>query len=209
MKRAALVITGAIAAVALFGGGYAVGTNGGPTHTAALSAGSRVGLGSQGGTGAQGGATAGGRAAGTAPISGKVIAVSADSITIELVGRTGANGSTPPPSVIVLVGTGTRVIEATTQDGKLAKLKTGDQITAVGSTDPTTGVMSAQAVVLGAADAIRQLFASGNTRNADPRPVTSGTGPVEPAGGGAGNAGDGGHGPPGFFGVPGFGAGGH
>lgn len=201
VKRGTLMIAGAVVAVAVFGGGYAIGANYGPKQEPAVTAASGNSVGAQRGSGAQGSAASGGRGASSGPVSGKVIAVNADSITIQLVARGGANGSPAPGSAIVLVGSGTRVVQTATQDSKLTELKAGDQITVVGSTDPATGVVSAQAVLVGAADLLGQLFVAERTRTADvpQRPgATPGTTQVDPAA-------DGGHGAPGFLGIPGFG----
>ena len=159
MKRTTVLIAGAVAAVALFGGGYAVGAQS-PARAKAATAGNPSCVALQRGSGQS--SAVPGAAIGAALLSGKVIAVNPDSITIESVART-ADGSPAPVSTIALVGSVTRVVKITTQDTKVSELKAGDQVSVVGTTDPTTGTVSAQAVIVGGTN-VTQLFAGGVTQ---------------------------------------------
>ena len=150
--RTTQVLIGAVAAIALFGGGFAVGrtlapaastdtaTNTAAGGTAAQQALRRAALGGQG------------VLAGAAPTVGRILSVNEGSITIEVrqPAAAGAAGASPAvTSTIALVGADTRVLRTVEQEIKLADLKAGDQVTIVGTTDAATGTVSANAVLVG------------------------------------------------------------
>ena len=164
MNRTTLTVAGAILALALFGGGYTLGVSSAKPTPATPAA---------SGTPAAGGAGQGANrgqpgAAGFAPpVNGRIISVNADSITIAVNAPRGqgapgqASASPVTTSSIALVGATTRVVRTTETDVKLSDLKAGDQVTVVGSTDPATGTISAQAVVIGGTNILGQLFGGG------------------------------------------------
>lgn len=161
--RTTQILIGAVAALALFGGGFAVGrtlapapasdttaTNNAAGGTAAQQAARRAALG--GGQGALAGA-------GQATV-GRILSVNEGSITVEVrqPAVAGAAGATPAlTSTIALVGADTRLLRTVEQEIKLADLKAGDQVTIVGTADATTGTVSANAVLVGGG-ALQQVF---------------------------------------------------
>ena len=158
--RTTQVLIGAIAAIALFAGGFAVGRTLTPAPaTDAVAANTPAGAAAsaQAARRAAGGAAGGqGALAGQATI-GRVISVNDGSITIE-VRQPGAAGAAPATtSAIALVGADTRVLRTVEQEIKLADLKAGDQVTVVGTTDATTGTVSASAVLVGG-NALQQVL---------------------------------------------------
>jgi hypothetical protein len=161
MTRQTQIIVGVVAALVLFGGGFAVGMTIGrgsePAKEATASpSGAAAGRGGfVGGAGGAGRAGAGG-AAGQQILAGRVISVNDGSVTVEV--RTGgAQGASPTvTSQIVLVGTSTRIVKTTETDIKASDLKANDQIQIVGTTD-ATGNVAATAIIVGG-NALNQLF---------------------------------------------------
>lgn len=162
--RTTQLLIGAVAAIALFGGGFAVGrtlapaapetvvtTGSAPGGNAAAQAARRAA--GQGATG-QNPLGAGGQ--GTA---GRVISVNDGSITIEVraPGPAGASPGTAPTSTIALIGAETRLLKTVEQEIKLADIKAGDQVTVIGTSDAATGTVNANAVLVGGG-ALQQLF---------------------------------------------------
>lgn len=171
-SRPIQIVAGVVVALVLFGAGFFAGTSrsqaatpAGPTASAAAAAGGR---------GAFGGGAAGGAGALTRNVvNGQIIAVNADSITIQVraAGQQGASPTTT--SQLILVGPTTRVVKATETDVKLSDLKAGDQITIAGTPDATTGSVSAQAIVLGGNNVLADLLGgggAGGVRRASPSP---------------------------------------
>jgi hypothetical protein len=166
MKTPQIVI-GAVAALALAGGGFAAGmtyekgqsaasTNATTTQTT-----TGRGVGGAGGRGAFGGS---GAAGALQPVVGRVLAVNDGSITVAAVergqGQNAQAGASPATqSQIVLVGANTRIVRTTETDVKLADIKPNDQVTVVGTTD-STGMVSAAAIVVGQTNIFGQLFGS-------------------------------------------------
>lgn len=159
--RTTQVLIGAIAAIALFGGGFAVGRTLAPAPTtdqatntaaggnAAAQAARRAAGGAAGGQGALAGQ-------GQATV-GRVLSVNDGSITVE-VRQAGAAGASPAvSSAIALIGADTRLLRTVEQEIKLTDLKVGDQVTIVGTTDAATGTVSANAVLVGGG-ALQQVF---------------------------------------------------
>ena len=175
--RTTQILIGAIAALALFGGGLAVGrvlapapvdttaTTNAAGGTAAQQAQRRAALGAQGVLGGAGQATV-----------GRILSVNDGSITVEVRQPAGAAGASPAvTSTIALVGADTRVLRTVEQEIKLADLKAGDQVTIVGTTDATTGTVSANAVLVGGG-ALQQVLgtrpgAGGRPPGASPSPT--------------------------------------
>ena len=152
--RPVQLVVGVIVALALFGGGYAFGAGRAPAATTAAGSAAPSGRVFQGGAG---GAGAGGAAA-RGVSNGQIIAVNTDSITIQV--RTGGqNGASPTvTTLLVLVGTGTRVVKTAETDVKLSDLKVGDQVTVAGTPDATSGTVSAQAIVLGGTNILGDIL---------------------------------------------------
>lgn len=182
MKTPQIVI-GAVAALALAGGGFAAGMTFEKSQApAANTAGATGTTGARGASGARGGFGAGGTGAvgGQQPVTGRIIAVNDGSITIAAVDRSqvGQNGqasaSPATTSEIVLVGTSTRIVKTTEADVKLTDLKVNDQVTVVGTTD-STGMVSANAIVVGATNILGQLFGSPTGFGGGTRPSPSPT----------------------------------
>ncbi|HEV2251303.1 MAG TPA: hypothetical protein VGT60_12445 [Candidatus Limnocylindria bacterium] len=151
-RRPVQVIVGVIVALALFGGGFAVGSTRAPAATAT------------GATGAGGPAAfrvrgaAGGAAAARGFANGQILAVNTDSITIA-VRADGQNGASPTTSTqLVLVGTGTRVVKTVETDVKLTDLKVGDTVTVAGTPDTASGTISAQTIVIGGANILGDIL---------------------------------------------------
>jgi hypothetical protein len=168
MSRQMQIIVGVVAALVLFGGGYAVGmTIGRGSEAAKEAAASPSASGGRGqfvtGTGGAGAAGAGragaGGAAGQQIVAGRVLSVNDGSITVEV--RTGGGQGASPTvtSQIVLVGTSTRIVKTTETDIKASDLKANDQIQIVGTTD-ATGNVAATAIIVGG-NALQQLFGGG------------------------------------------------
>ena len=164
MNRGTLVVAGAVAALALFAGGYALGAGSFQPKPVAAT-GTPPASGAAGGPGA-GGAARGAGGGFNAPVNGRVISVNADSITIavsapRVAGAAGQpSGSPALTSSIALVGSGTRVVRIAESDSKLADLRPNDQVTIVGTTDASTGTISAQTIVVGG-NVLGGLFGGG------------------------------------------------
>lgn len=159
--RTAQILIGAVAAIALFAGGYAVGRTLAPAPaTDAVGTNAAAGganASAQAARRAAGGAAGGQGAFAGQTTAGRVISVNDGSITIE-VRQPGAAGAAPATtSAIALVGADTRVLRTVEQEIKLADLKAGDQVTVVGTTDATTGTVSASAVLVGG-NALQQVL---------------------------------------------------
>jgi hypothetical protein len=168
--RTPQVVIGAVAALALAGGGFAAGM----TFDKAQATSATNSTGTAGATGARG-ATAGrgafgggggtGALAGQQPVTGRILAVNDGSITVAAVergpGGQNAQASASPATTtqIVLVGTNTRIVKTTETDVKLGDLKVNDQVTVVGTTD-ASGMVSATAIVVGSTNILGQLFGS-------------------------------------------------
>jgi collagen type I alpha len=165
MKTPQIVI-GAVAALALAGGGFAAGMTFDKAQTSSTNTTGATGAtGARGGTGGRGGLGGGtGAVAGQQPVTGRIIAVNDGSITVAAVDR-GQNAQASPAntSELVLVGTSTRIVKTTETDVKLGDLKVNDQVTVVGTTD-STGMVSATTIVVGATNALGQLFGGGGAR---------------------------------------------
>ena len=190
MTRSTQIIIGVVAALVLFGGGYAAGMTIGrggatdPAKEAAASPSGAAGRFGAGGAGAAGGAGRAGAGGATSQqiVAGRVLSVNDGSITVEV--RTGGGQGASPAvtSQIVLVGTSTRIVRSTETDIKASDLKANDQIQIVGTTD-ATGNVAATAIVVGG-NALQQLFGGGAG--------FGGPGGGGPGGGGAGASGAGG-----------------
>ena len=154
------IVIGAIAAIALFGGGFAVGRTLAPapaTEATAANTATGANAAAQAARRAAGGATGPGALAQGQATVGRVLSVNEGSITVE-VRAPGAAGASPAvSSTIALVGTDTRLLRTVEQEIKLADLKAGDQVTIVGTTDAATGTVSANAVLVGGG-ALQQVF---------------------------------------------------
>lgn len=152
------IIAIAAAALVLGGGGFVAGMTVGPTLTRSESAasaspsaqGQRQQIAGQRGAG-QGAAGAIGQ-----QVSGRVISVQDGSITIE----TRQPGTDTTRSTIALVGASARVVKATETEIKLSDIKAGDQVLIAGTTDQSTGTVSATTVVVGI-NALQQLIGGG------------------------------------------------
>ena len=153
-RRPVQIIVGVVVALALFGGGYAVGSSRAPAAPAAVAT-----------TGASGAPTvrggAGGNAGGAAArgiTNGQILAVNSDSITISI--RSGGAGGASPTTTtqLVLVGSGTRVVRTVETDVKLTDLKVGDTVTVAGTPDTASGTISAQAIVIGGANILGDIL---------------------------------------------------
>ena len=179
MKTPQIVI-GAVAALALAGGGFAAGMtyekSQSSTPTAATTTQTTTGRGAAGGRGAFGGS---GTTGGIQPVVGRVLAVNEGSITVAAVERgqgqnTQAGASPATQSQIVLIGTNTRIVRTTETDVKLTDIKPNDQVTVVGTTD-STGMVSATAIVVGQTNILGQLF---GTQTGNPGALGGRTGPA-------------------------------
>ena len=150
-RRPVQMVVGVIVALALFGGGYAIGSSTAPAPAATAT----TTLAAASGRGAQG---AGGAAANRGLTNGQIIAVNSDSITVQV--RTAGQGGASPTvtTQLVLVGTGTRVVKTSETDIKLADLKVGDQVTVAGTPDTASGTVSAQAIVLGGTNILGDIL---------------------------------------------------
>ncbi|OLC22119.1 MAG: hypothetical protein AUH33_00415 [Chloroflexi bacterium 13_1_40CM_68_21] len=164
MKSTQIAI-GVIAALAIAGGGFAAGMTYERSQTPSTpTAGAQTTTGrAAGGRQVIGGAGGSGAFAGQIPIIGRVLAVNDGSITVAAVergqGQQAAGASPTTTSQIVLVGASTRIVKTTETDVKLADLKVNDQVTVVGTTD-STGIVSANAIVVGGTNLLGQLFGS-------------------------------------------------
>jgi len=167
MKTPQIVI-GVVAALALAGGGFAAGMTFERSQTpTATAAGTTGATGTRGASGARGGFGGGtGAATGQQPVTGRILAINDGSITIAAVDRglggqnAQASASPATTSEIVLVGGTTRIVKTTEADVKLGDLKVNDQVTVVGTTD-ATGMISANAIVVGSTNILGQLFGNG------------------------------------------------
>ena len=156
-RRPVQIVVGVVVALALFGGGYAVGSSRAPAAPAAAV--------TTGASGASGAATvrggAGGAAGGAAArgiTNGQILAVNSDSITIS-VRSGGAGGASPTTTTqLVLIGSGTRVVKTVETDVKLSDLKVGDTVTVAGTPDTASGTISAQAIVIGGANILGDIL---------------------------------------------------
>jgi len=158
-RRPVQIVVGVVVALALFWGGYAFGsqgaiqlrTSGTPANTAAT--------GATGATGFRGGA---GGAAARGLVSGQILAINSDSITISM-RQAGQNGASPTTTtMLILVGTGTRVVKTVETDVKLTDLKVGDAVTVAGTPDAASGTISAQAIVLGGTTILGDILGGTN-----------------------------------------------
>ena len=153
--RTMQILIGAVAAIALFGGGFAVGRTLAPAPAPATdSATNTAGGGNAAQQAARRAALGGGQGvlAGTQSTVGRILSINEGSITVEVrqPAAAGAAGATPAlTSTIALIGTDTRLLRTVEQELKLADLKAGDQVTIVGTTDAATGTVSANAVLVG------------------------------------------------------------
>lgn len=174
------IIGAAVAALVLGGGGFVAGMTVGPTLTKSPAEASPAPGAAQGQRqqvrGAGGGAGPAGAAILGQTVTGRVISVQDGSITVE----TRQPGSDTTRSTIALVGSGARLVKTAETEIKLTDIKPGDQVVISGTTDATTGTVSANAVMVG-----------GN-------PIQQFLGGERPAGapGGAGPGGGGGRVPP-------------
>ena len=154
-RRPVQIVVGVIVALALFGGGYALGSTRTPAPAAATN-GATGATGARGNFGGAGGA--GARGAGGGVTTGQILSVNTDSITVS-VRAGGANGATGTATTeLVLVGSGTRVVKAVESDVKLSDLKVGDQITVAGTPDTASGTISAQTIVVGATNILGDIL---------------------------------------------------
>ncbi len=177
MKSTQIVI-GAVAALAIAGAGFAAGMTyekgQAPSSSTAIL--TTTGRGAPGGRVGAGGAS--GASAGQIPITGRILAINDGSITVAAMergqGQQAAGASPATTSQIVLVGTSTRIVKTTEADVKLGDLKVNDQVTVVGTTD-SSGIVSANAIVVGATNVLGQLFGSqtGNPGGFGGRPGAS------------------------------------
>lgn len=160
--RTTRILIGAIAALALFGGGFAVGRTQAPAEPSSVTtvgaAGTAAGQAARRATGPGAATGPGGAGApGTATI-GRVLSVNDGSITVEVRQPGAVAGASPAlTSTIALVGAETRLLKTVEQEIRLADIKAGDQVTIVGSTDATTGTVSANAILVGGG-ALQQVF---------------------------------------------------
>ncbi|HTJ60066.1 MAG TPA: hypothetical protein VL333_02615 [Candidatus Saccharimonadales bacterium] len=157
-RRPVQIVVGVIVALALFGGGYALGST--RTPAPAATNGATGATGARGNFGGAGGANggAGARGAGGGVTTGQILSVNTDSITVS-VRAGGANGATGTTTTeLVLVGSGTRVVKAVESDVKLSDLKVGDQITVAGTPDTASGTISAQTIVVGATNILGDIL---------------------------------------------------
>ena len=177
--RTTQILLGTVAAIALFGGGFAVGRTLAPAPSTDASAPAAT-------AGGNAAAQAARRAAGQNPAAaagqgtaGRVISVNDGSITIEVRAPGPAGASPATTSTIALIGTETRLLKTVEQEIKLADIKAGDQVTVIGTPDATTGTVSANAVLVGGG-ALQQIFGGqrpgaggrlpGASASASPRP---------------------------------------
>lgn len=174
--RTTQILVGAVAAIALFGGGFAVG------RTLAPAAPETV-VTTGGAAGGNAAAQAARRATGQNPpgaggqgTAGRVISVNDGSLTIEVRSAGPAGASPATTSTIALIGAETRLLKTVEQEIKLADIKAGDQVTVIGTSDATTGTVSANAVLVGGG-ALQQIFggqrpgAGGRLPGASPSPT--------------------------------------
>ena len=160
--RTTQILIAAVAAIALFGGGFAVGRTLAPapaTDTAAPTVATGGNAAAQAARRAAGQGAAGPNALGAAGqgTAGRVISVNDGSITIEVRAPGPAGASPVTTSTIALIGAETRLLKTVEQEIKLADIKAGDQVTVIGTSDATTGTVSANAVLVGGG-ALQQIF---------------------------------------------------
>jgi hypothetical protein len=156
-RRPVQIIVGVVVALALFGGGFALGNSRTPAATATGATGGS-GAAAARGAGGAGGANGGAAAAQRGVSNGQILAVNSDSITIS-VRAAGANGASPTTTTqLVLVGTGTRVVKTTETDVKLTDLKVGDTVTIAGTPDTASGTVSAQTIVIGGTNILGDIL---------------------------------------------------
>ncbi len=158
--RTIQVLIGAVAAIALFAGGFAVGRTLAPapeTVAKATNAPAGPNASAQAARRAAGGAAGGQGALAGQPLVGRVISVNDGSLTVEVRQPATAGGAPAVTSAIALIGADTRLLRTVEQELKLGDLKAGDQVTIVGTADATTGTVSASAVLVGGG-ALQQIF---------------------------------------------------
>ena len=165
--RAPQVLIGLVAALVLAGAGFLVGVTVAQARTAPDAVTPAANASPARGAGGAGARQGGGQLGGQAPINGRVIAVNEGSITVAVRpfgqgGQGGAQASGAPEatSQIILIGGQTRIVKTSETDIKLADLRVNDQVTVVGATD-ATGMVSANAVLVGGVNVIGQLFGGG------------------------------------------------
>jgi hypothetical protein len=160
MNRTALMIgLGAIAAIAMAGGGFVAGRTL-ASNEAQASASAATGRQGRG----QAQFSPGGAGGAARALNGQILAVGDGTITVQLSGQ----DATAQGSRIVLVAPSTRVVKTTETDVKLADLKAGDRVTIVGQDNPD-GTVSATAIVDGQS-ALPNLFGGGPRTSATPSP---------------------------------------
>lgn len=157
MDRPAQLILGLVVAIALFGGGVAVGRTLAPAPaTDAAPSGAAGGGAAAAQAARRGGGGPGALGAGQAT-AGRVLSVNDGSLTVE-VRQPGPAGASPgTTSTIALIGAETRLLKSVEQEIKLADIKAGDQVTVIGTSDAATGTVSANAVLVGGG-ALQQIF---------------------------------------------------
>jgi hypothetical protein len=156
------IVIGAVASLALVGGGFAAGMGFERTQSSSSATPAAAPTGRGTAVGRQG-AGASGALGGQVPITGRVLAVNDGSITIAAVergqGQLAAGASPATTSRIVLVGASTRIVKTTEVELKLADLKANDQVTLIGTTDGA-GLVSATTIVVGPTNVLGQLLGS-------------------------------------------------
>jgi F0F1-type ATP synthase membrane subunit c/vacuolar-type H+-ATPase subunit K len=170
------IVAAAVAALTLGGGGFVAGMTLGPSLSKGAEAASPSPGAAQGqrqqvvrGAGGAAGQVGGGPAGQT--VTGRVISVQDGSITVE----TRQPGSDTTRSTIALVGSSARLVKTAETEIKLADIKPGDQVVISGTTDASTGTVSANAVIVGG-NPIQQIL--GGER---PAGAPGGGGRVPPA----------------------------
>jgi hypothetical protein len=148
-RRPFQIVLGVVVALVLFGGGFALGSNANGKVSTSGATGASGATFTRGGAGGAGGAAGAAGAANRGIVTGQILAINSDSITISM--RQGGQGGASPTTTtaLVLVGSGTRVVKTVETDVKLSDLKVGDAVTVAGTPDATSGTISAQAIVLG------------------------------------------------------------
>ena len=160
--RTAQLVVGIVAALALAGGGFAAGMTYQKGQNEVPSAATSQTTG-RGGTRITFGG-GGGALGGQQPVFGRILAINEGSITVAAVdrgqgGQGQAAASPATTSQIVLVGANTRIVKTSETEVKLGDLKVNDQVTILGTTDQT-GMVNANAIVVGATNVFGQLLGS-------------------------------------------------
>jgi hypothetical protein len=161
--RTPQIVIALVAAIALAGGGFALGMTYERSQAASGTAPNLVTAG-RGPAGRVVGATgATGAFAAQVPITGRVLALNEGSITVATVERSQAQqaaGASPATtSQIVLVGASTRIVKTVETEVRLSEIKVSDQVTIVGTTD-SAGVVSASSILVGPTNWLGVLFGS-------------------------------------------------